>query len=69
MDIINSLISALRFYIIPSATILRCIFCLLKLMYEQDERKIYIRRLINTVVFLLISELVFVIKDIVEYYY
>lgn len=69
MNTINNLISALRIYIIPTATVLRCIFCLIKLMYEQDERKIYIRRLINTVSFLILSELVFVIKDIIEYYY
>lgn len=69
MDTINNLINALRIYIIPTATILRCIFCLIKLMYEQDEKKMYIRRLINTVAFLIISELVFVIKDGIEYYY
>lgn len=69
MDTINNLTNALRIYIIPTATILRCIFCLIKLMYEQDEKKMYIRRLINTVSFLILSELVFVIKDIIEYYY
>lgn len=69
MNTINNLINALRIYIIPTATILRCIFCLIKLMYEQDEKKMYIRRLINTVAFLIISELVFVIKDIIEFYY
>lgn len=69
MDTINNLTNALRIYIIPTATILRCIFCLIKLMYEQDEKKMYIRRVINTVSFLILSELVFVIKDIIEYYY
>lgn len=69
MSTINSLISALRIYIIPSATILRSIYCLIKIMYEQEEKKVYIRRLINIIAFLIISELVFVIKDIIEYYY
>lgn len=69
MNTINNLISALRIYIIPTASILRSIYCLIKIMYEQEEKKVYIRRLINTVSFLIISELVFVIKDVIEFYY
>ena len=69
MNIINDLINALRLYIIPAGVILRSIFCLIKIMYEQEEKKVNIRRLINAIVFLVIAELVFVIKDVVEYYY
>lgn len=68
MSIVNSLINALRIAIIPTATVLRIIFCLVKIIYEEDN-KIYKRRLFNTLAFLVISELVFVIKDIIEYYY
>ena len=68
MSIITGLINALRYAIIPTATILRIIFCLIKIIYEDDS-KIYKRRLINAIFFLVISELVFVIKDIIEYYY
>lgn len=69
MSTINNLISALRLYIIPAGVILRSIFCLIKIMYEQEEKKVNIRRLINAIVFLIITELVFVIKDVVEKYY
>ena len=68
MSIVNSLINALRIAIIPTATVLRIIFCLVKIIYEEDN-KTYKRRLVNTIFFLIISELVFVIKDIIEYYY
>ena len=64
MSLINSLINALRYGIIPIATTLRCIFCLIKIIYE-DDNKTYKRRLVNAIIFLVISELVFVIKDIV----
>ena len=69
MSIINDLINALRLYIIPAGVIVRAIFCLTKIMYEQEEKKVYIKRLINTLLFLVISELIFVIKDIIINYY
>ena len=69
MITINNLVNALRIGIIPLFTIFRCIFCLIKIMYNDDERKVYIRRIVNAVVFFILSQLVFVIKDIIEYYY
>ena len=69
MSIINGIINVLRFGIIPVATTLRCIFCLIKLIYDNDDHKTYKRRLANTIIFSILSELVFVIKDIIEYYY
>ncbi len=68
MSLINSLIYALRVIIIPTATILRMVFCLIKITYEEDN-KTYKRRFVNAIIFLIISELVFVIKDIIENYY
>ena len=69
MELINNLIYALRIYIIPVATTFRCVYCFFKIIYEYDEKKLYLKRIFNSLLFLIIAELVFVIKDIIEYYY
>lgn len=69
MGLLNNLIDALRIYIIPTATILRCVYCLFKMIYCDDEKKIMIKRIVNAIMFLILTELVFVIKDIVVNYY
>ena len=69
MEIMYQVISILKVLIIPLGVTLRCIYCLIQIIYNEDERKINTKRLINALLFLIISEVVFVIQDILKYYY
>lgn len=67
--IISSLINVLRVAIVPSGVILRVIYCFIKIMYAEDDVKVYKKRIINTILFGLFSKLIFVIKDIIMWYF
>ncbi len=69
MNIIYEIISILRVWIIPLSVTLRCVYCLIQIIYNEDERKVNAKRMFNAILFLIVSEVVFVIKDIIEYYY
>lgn len=69
MDIMYQIITILKVLIIPLGVTLRCIYCLIQIIYNEDERKINTKRMINALLFLIISEVVFVIQDILSYYY
>ncbi len=69
MDIMYQIITILKVLIIPLGVALRCIYCLIQIIYNEDERKINTKRMINALLFLIISEVVFVIQDILSYYY
>ncbi len=69
MNLIYEIISILRVLIIPLGVTVRCIYCLIQIIYNEDEKKVNIKRIINAVLFLIVSEVVFVIKDVIEYYY
>lgn len=68
MDTINELINVLKILIALGVT-MRVIFCLIKMMYSEDERNVYKRKMINIVVFGVIAELCLVIKDVIMFYY
>jgi len=68
MTVINSLIEILRIYIIPSGVILRVIYCLIKMMGD-DDIGLYKKRIVTIIIFGIVAELVLSIKDVVEYYY
>lgn len=69
MDTINTLIYVLRSIIIPAGVIFRVIYCLIKMMYSEDEYIIYKKRIINIILFGMISEMVFVVKNVILWYY
>ena len=69
MELLDSLIEAIRIYLIPLRAIIRCIFCFIKITYNEDERKVNIKRIFNTLAFLILSEVIFEVLDIVKYYY
>lgn len=69
MSIIDNLINVLRVAIIPSGVVLRVIYCLIKIMYSEDEMIVYKKRIINVIVFGILAELIFVIKDMINWYY
>ena len=69
MALIYELISILRIIIIPLGVTLRCIYCLIQIIYNEDERKINTKRIFNAILFLIVSEEIFVIQDLIEVYY
>ena len=69
MDIINRLIQVLRVGIIPAGVTLRVIYCFVKMMYSEDEVMIYKKRIVSIIIFGIVAELIFVIKDLIFWYY
>jgi hypothetical protein len=69
MDIINRLIQVLRVGIIPAGVTLRVIYCFIKMMYSEDEVVVYKKRIISIIIFGIVAELIFVIKDTMFWYY
>lgn len=69
MDTLNSLIDVLRTIIIPAGVVMRVLYCLVKMMYSEDEMPVYKKRMVNIIVFGIIAELVLSIKDMIRGYY
>ena len=69
MDIINELINVLRIAIIPAGVLLRVMFCLIKIMYSEDETSIYKKRIKNVILFGIIAEVILSIKSLIEVYF
>jgi len=68
MEIINTLNTVIRVAIIPAGVILRVIIILIKMMNEE-ETHIYHKKIKNTIIFGVVAELIYVINDILRYYY
>ena len=68
MNTINELINALKILIALGVS-MRVIFCLIKMMYSEEEHSNYKRKMINIVVFGIVAEVCLVIKDVVMLYY
>ncbi|MGN0973174.1 MAG: mercury transporter [Bacilli bacterium] len=69
METLEEIISLLRIVIIPLGTIARVVFCFIKMIYDEDAINSYKKKIWNAVAFLIISELIFVIVDIIKFYY
>lgn len=69
MDTLNEIISLLRVVIIPLGVTFRVIFCLIKMIYDEEAQGSYKRKIRNTIVFGIIAELIFVILALVQGYY
>ena len=65
---INILNTVIRTIIIPSGVVLRVIITLIKMMYEE-ETVAYKKKIQNTIIFGVVAELIYVIYDILRYYY
>jgi len=68
MNTINELINALKL-LIGVGVGTRVIFCLIKMMYSEDEKSHYKRKIINIIIFGVIAEVSLVIKDVIMFYY
>ncbi len=62
MDTINTLSICMQ-GIISAGLIMRVIFCATRLMHEEDEAARYKKRIRNSVVMLIIAQLIFPIKE------
>ena len=69
MDTLNEIISLLRVVIIPLGVTFRVVFCLIKMIYDEEAQGSYKRKTRNTIVFGIIAELKFVILALVQGYY
>ena len=69
MDTLNEIISLLRVVIIPLGVTFRVVFCLIKMIYDEETQGSYKRKIRNTIVFGIIAELIFVILALVQGYY
>lgn len=69
MQTLEEIISLLRIVIIPLGTVARVVFCFIKMIYDEDSINSYKKKIWNAVAFLIISELIFVVVDIIEFYY
>ena len=67
MDTINTLSICMQ-GIISAGLIMRVIFCATRLMHEEDEATRYKKRIRNSVVMLIIAQLIFPIKEILISY-
>lgn len=69
METIEDIIKLLRFVIIPLGTTFRVVFCFVKMTYDEDSANAYKKKIWNAVAFLIVSELIFVIADLIKAYY
>lgn len=69
METLNEIISLLRVVIIPLGVVFRVVFCLTKMIYDEEAQGSYKKKIKNTIVFGIIAELIFVILALIENYY
>lgn len=68
MDIIDS-ISNVVIWLIRTGAAFRIVFCLFRMVSNEDDHAMYKKRAKHTLVFYIIAESVFVIKALVIGYY
>ena len=68
MERLNEISRYLQGLILLGVT-LRVIFCFVRLQSAEEERELYKKRIKHAIMFLIFSQLAFVIKDIVVSYY
>ena len=69
METIDEIVNLLRFIIIPLGTTFRVVFCFVKMIYDEDAANAYKKKIWNVIAFLIVSVLIFVIADLIKYYY
>lgn len=69
MNTLNEIIKLIRFVAIPFGTTFRVVFCFIKMIYDEEAINAYKKKIINIIVFFIISELIFVISDLVKFYF
>lgn len=67
MDTINTLSICMQ-AIITAGLIMRVIFCAVRLMHEEEEASRYKKRIKNSIIMIIIAQLIFPIKELMIYY-
>lgn len=68
MDKLNELAIAF-IWLIRTGTVTRVTVCFLKMIGNDDEANVYKKRIKNAIAFFIVAESVWVLKDIIFYYY
>lgn len=68
MDIVNQLAVAF-ITLIRSGSVLRIIYCFIVIAGDEEQAVTYKKRIKNTIVFYIMAESVYVIRDLAMYYY
>ena len=68
MDLVNQ-ISLVLIDLIRVGAVFRLVYCLFRLISAEDEAATYKKRARNVVIFYIIAELIFQLKDIIIRYY
>ena len=69
MDTLDEIITLLRVVMIPLGVVFRVVFCLTKMIYDEDAQNTHKKKIRNTIVFGILAELIFVILDLLKVYY
>lgn len=69
METLNTLVKVLRIMIIPAGVTLRVIYCLIKMMYSEDEISVYKKRIVSIIIFGIVAEVIISLKDIIRGYF
>ena len=67
MDTINTLSICMQ-GILSAGIVMRIIFCAVRLTHEEDEAPRYKKRIRNSVIILIITQLIFPLKELIIYY-
>lgn len=67
MESINELSIAMQ-AIISAGIVMRIIFCAVRLTHEEEEASRYKKRIRNSVIMLIITQLIFPLKELIIYY-
>ena len=68
MNLINE-ISNVVLILIRAGTVFRVAYCLLRLVTAEEEAAQYKKRIRNTIIFYILAESAFILKDIFMYYF
>ena len=69
METLDVILYLFRILILPLGSTFRVVFCFVKMIYDEDSANAYKKKIWNAVAFLIISELNFVIADLIKAYY
>lgn len=67
MDTINSLCAIVQ-GMLSAGIVMRIVFCAVRLTHEEEEMGRYKKRIRNCIIILIITQLIFPIKDLIVYY-
>ena len=62
-------ISKAALILIRAGAVFRVIFCFIRLMTAEEEAAQFKKRIRNTIIFYILAELAFVLKDMMIYYF